>query len=206
MAGYSQGRRFYGGIGLPLKKGSLIFQSEMWPPKSAPPKNRISAEQAEIGDFVEYDLHNEDEDWLQDFDRERLILPAEKFQIILFKLEVLDHKARERAGVITPTLGSIIHVLLTFDAAVEALHALSIQYGGNLKWMQSRENSLKSPVWRGHENEIRPFGNPRACDSANLDSAAEVLRLLFIVILNYLPSAIIEAALLHHKKLGLIHF
>ncbi|KAK9128989.1 hypothetical protein Syun_017786 [Stephania yunnanensis] len=44
---------------------------------------------------------------------------------------------------------------------------------GNLNWMQSRETSLKSPVWRGRENEIRPFGNPRASDSANLDSAAE---------------------------------
>ncbi|GER54990.1 enhancer of polycomb-like transcription factor protein [Striga asiatica] len=32
-----------------------------------------------------------------------------------------DHKAREKAGVITPTLGSPIPVLLTFDAAVELL-------------------------------------------------------------------------------------
>ncbi|KAJ0098418.1 hypothetical protein Patl1_20916 [Pistacia atlantica] len=44
---------------------------------------------------------------------------------------------------------------------------------GNLNWMQSREASLKSPVWHGRENEIRPFGNPKASDSANLDSAAE---------------------------------
>ncbi|KAL2565308.1 hypothetical protein AAZV13_19G099100 [Glycine max] len=41
--------------------------------------------------------------------------------------------------------------------------------------MQSREPSLKSPVWRGRENEIRPFGNPKGSDSANLDSAAELL-------------------------------
>lgn len=46
---------------------------------------------------------------------------------------------------------------------------------GNLNWMQSREASLKSPVWRGRENEIRPYGNPKASDSANLDSAAELL-------------------------------
>ncbi|KAA8517983.1 hypothetical protein F0562_015457 [Nyssa sinensis] len=46
---------------------------------------------------------------------------------------------------------------------------------GNLNWMQSRENSLKSPVWRGRENEICPYGNPKASDSANLDSAAELL-------------------------------
>lgn len=46
---------------------------------------------------------------------------------------------------------------------------------GNLNWMQSREASLKSPVWNGRENEIRPYGNPKASDSANLDSAAELL-------------------------------
>ncbi|XP_050228409.1 ferredoxin-dependent glutamate synthase, chloroplastic-like [Mercurialis annua] len=46
---------------------------------------------------------------------------------------------------------------------------------GNLNWMQSRESSLKSPVWHGRENEIRPYGNPKASDSANLDSTAELL-------------------------------
>lgn len=46
---------------------------------------------------------------------------------------------------------------------------------GNLNWMQSRETSLKSPVWCGRENEIRPYGNSKASDSANLDSAAEFL-------------------------------
>lgn len=46
---------------------------------------------------------------------------------------------------------------------------------GNLNWMQSREASLKSSVWRGRESEIRPFGNSKASDSANLDSTAELL-------------------------------
>ncbi|KAF6140442.1 hypothetical protein GIB67_030523 [Kingdonia uniflora] len=46
---------------------------------------------------------------------------------------------------------------------------------GNLNWMQSRETSLKSPVWRGRENEITPYGNTSASDSANLDSASELL-------------------------------
>ncbi|OAY40227.1 ferredoxin-dependent glutamate synthase, chloroplastic [Manihot esculenta] len=46
---------------------------------------------------------------------------------------------------------------------------------GNLNWMQSRESSLESPVWNGRENEIRPYGNPKASDSANLDSTAELL-------------------------------
>ncbi|KAK6121289.1 hypothetical protein DH2020_044992 [Rehmannia glutinosa] len=90
---------------------------------------RARGARAEIGEFVEYDLDNEDEDWLHDFNKERKTLVAEKLETIIFKLEVLDHKARERAGVITPTLGSPIPVLLTFDAAVEALQASSITYG-----------------------------------------------------------------------------
>nr|QCL11107.1 chloroplast ferredoxin-dependent glutamate synthase [Aegilops speltoides] len=46
---------------------------------------------------------------------------------------------------------------------------------GNLNWMRSREATIQSPVWRGRENELRPFGDPKASDSANLDSAAELL-------------------------------
>lgn len=49
--------------------------------------------------------------------------------------------------------------------------------------MQSRETSLKSPVWRGRENEICPYGNPKASDSANLDSAAEVRAITYTIIL-----------------------
>nr|CAD1822996.1 unnamed protein product [Ananas comosus var. bracteatus] len=74
---------------------------------------------AEIGEFVEYDMDNEDEDWLEEFNHERKILTAEKFEALLFKLEVLDHKTRERAGVITPTLGSPIPVFLQLNSAIE---------------------------------------------------------------------------------------
>lgn len=51
--------------------------------------------------------------------------------------------------------------------------------------MQSREASLKSSVWNGRENEIRPFGNPRGSDSANLDSAAEVSGVAFLCIVYF---------------------
>ncbi|KDP44691.1 hypothetical protein JCGZ_01191 [Jatropha curcas] len=84
---------------------------------------RARGARAEIGEFVEYDLDNEDEDWLQDFNKERKNLSPERFESLLFKLEVLDHKARERAGVITPTLGSPIPVLLQYDSAIEAMQA-----------------------------------------------------------------------------------
>ncbi|KAL5554758.1 hypothetical protein UlMin_042159 [Ulmus minor] len=84
---------------------------------------RARGARAELGEFVEYDLDNEDEDWLQEFNRDRKLLAPDKFESIIFKLEVMDHKARERAGVITPTLGSPIPVLLQLDAAFEALQA-----------------------------------------------------------------------------------
>lgn len=48
-----------------------------------------------------------------------LIYLVDRFESLLFKLEVLDHKARERAGLITPTLGSPIPVLLRLDTAIE---------------------------------------------------------------------------------------
>ncbi|KAL4569516.1 hypothetical protein LXL04_025155 [Taraxacum kok-saghyz] len=136
---------------------------------------RARGARAEIGDFVEYDLDNEDEDWLHEFNKERLMLPAEKFETIIFKLEVLDHKARERAGVITPTLGSPIPVLLTFDAAVEALQALSIQYGIFQSiysyWKEKRERWLK-PVLRRLQppppvNDTNPYNVFRPREKAH---------------------------------------
>lgn len=46
-------------------------------------------------------------------------------EAIIFKLEVLDHRARERAGVVTPTFSSPIPVLLTSDAAFEVNVAIT---------------------------------------------------------------------------------
>ncbi|XP_072967464.1 uncharacterized protein [Typha angustifolia] len=106
---------------------------------------------AEIGEFVEYDLDNEDEDWLEEFNHQRKILTPEKFETFLFKLEVLDHKARERAGVITPTFGSPIPVLLQFDAATEALQSLSVRSAALQSiynyWKEKRERWQK-PILR----------------------------------------------------------
>ncbi|OMO73918.1 hypothetical protein COLO4_26802 [Corchorus olitorius] len=112
---------------------------------------RARGARAEIGEFVEYDLDNEDEDWLQDYNKDKKLLAPEKLESLLFKLEVLDHKARERAGVITPTLVSPIPVLLTMDAAIEALQSQSIKYGVFQSvynyWKEKRERWQK-PVLR----------------------------------------------------------
>ncbi|KAI8023991.1 hypothetical protein LOK49_LG03G03396 [Camellia lanceoleosa] len=112
---------------------------------------RARGARAELGEFVEYDVDNEDEDWLEEFNKEKRLLSPEKFEIILFKLEVLDHKARERAGVITPTLGSPIPVLLQFDAAAEAILSSSVKYGVLQSiynyWKEKRERWQK-PILR----------------------------------------------------------
>ncbi|KAH7515236.1 hypothetical protein FEM48_Zijuj10G0005500 [Ziziphus jujuba var. spinosa] len=132
---------------------------------------------AELGDFVEYDLDNEDEDWLQDLNRDRKVLPPDKFlfESLLFKLEVLDHKARERAGVITPTLGSPIPVLLQLDAATEALLALSIRYAVIQSvynyWKEKRERWQK-PILRRLQppppvNDTNPYNVFRPREKAH---------------------------------------
>ncbi|KAL8555000.1 hypothetical protein ACS0TY_002981 [Phlomoides rotata] len=136
---------------------------------------RARGARAEIGEFVEYDLDNEDEDWLQDFNKERNTLAAEKLETFIFKLEVLDHKARERAGFIASTLGSPIPVLLTFDAAVEALQAYSINYGVFLSiynyWKQKRERCQK-PILRRLQppppvNDTNPYNVFRPREKAH---------------------------------------
>nr|XP_043624734.1 uncharacterized protein LOC122596249 [Erigeron canadensis] len=136
---------------------------------------RARGVRGEIGEFVEYDLDNEDEDWLEEFNKEKDILPAEKLETILFKLEVLDHKAREKAGVINPTLGAPVPVLLTFDAAVEALQALSIKYGVFQSiynyWREKRERWQK-PVLRHLQppppvNDTNPYNVFRPREKAH---------------------------------------
>ncbi|XP_015869273.1 enhancer of polycomb-like protein 1 [Ziziphus jujuba] len=136
---------------------------------------RARGARAELGDFVEYDLDNEDEDWLQDLNRDRKVLPPDKFESLLFKLEVLDHKARERAGVITPTLGSPIPVLLQLDAATEALLALSIRYAVIQSvynyWKEKRERWQK-PILRRLQppppvNDTNPYNVFRPREKAH---------------------------------------
>lgn len=77
---------------------------------------------SEANEIVEYDLDNEDDDWLQQLNRERTILSHESFEWLLFKLEILDYKARERVGAI-PVFGMPVHVLLQQEAAFEVLRS-----------------------------------------------------------------------------------
>ncbi|XP_078433208.1 uncharacterized protein LOC144704603 [Wolffia australiana] len=89
---------------------------------------RARGVRAEIGEFVDYDLDEEDEDWLQEFNNERKILSPEKFESLLFSLEVLDHKTRERAGILPLSFGSPAPVLLQQHTAAEAIQSQSVRY------------------------------------------------------------------------------
>ncbi|XP_024018444.1 uncharacterized protein LOC21393751 [Morus notabilis] len=138
---------------------------------------RARGARAELGEFIEYDLDNEDEDWLEEFNRDRKILAPDRFEGLLFKLEVLDHKARERAGVITPTLGLPIPVLLQLDFAMEALQAQAqniryavIQSAYNY-WKEKRERWQK-PILRRLQppppvNDTNPYNVFRPREKAH---------------------------------------
>lgn len=130
---------------------------------------------AELGEFVEYDLDNEDEDWLQEFNNETEILSPERFESFLFKLEVLDHKARERAGVITPTLGSPIPVLLHRDAASEALQWHSItgrEFHSIYSYWREKRERWQKPILRRLQpppplNDTNPYNVFRPREKAH---------------------------------------
>lgn len=108
---------------------------------------------AEIGEFVEYDLDNEDEDWFADYvdnvgdDG----LTAEMLETVLFRLEVMDHKTRERAGVINPTLSLPIPVLLQMDAAFEFLQVESVSYNvyqSIYRYWRAKRERWQKPILR----------------------------------------------------------
>ncbi|CAN6845731.1 unnamed protein product [Brassica oleracea var. botrytis] len=98
-----------------------------------------------------------------------------ELETIIFKLEVLDHKTRERAGVITPTLGSPVHVLLQFDAAIEALQSLSINYGvfqAIFNYWKDKRKRWQKPVLRRLQppppvNDTNPYNVFRPREKAH---------------------------------------
>lgn len=68
----------------------------------------------------------------------------------------------------------VCQIFWDFKWYLQNIHCVLFSLQGNLNWMRSREATLQSPVWRGREHEIAPFGDHKASDSANLDSTAEV--------------------------------
>ncbi|KAL0808149.1 hypothetical protein Bca101_100641 [Brassica carinata] len=136
---------------------------------------RARGARSELGEFVEYDLDNEDDDWLYEFDKDNKQLSPEMFESIIFKLEVLDHKTRERAGVITPTLGSPVSVLLQLDGAIEALQSLSINYGvfqAIFNYWKDKRKRWQKPILRRLQppppvNDTNPYNVFRPREKAH---------------------------------------
>ncbi|CAF2178538.1 BnaA07g38490D [Brassica napus] len=137
---------------------------------------RARGARSELGEFVEYDLDNEDDDWLYEFDKDsNKQLSPEMLEIIIFKLEVLDHKTRERAGVITPTLGSPVPVRLQLDAAIEALQSLSISYGvfqAIFNYWKDKRKRWQKPILRRLQppppvNDTNPYNVFRPREKAH---------------------------------------
>ena len=56
---------------------------------------------APLGDAVEYDLDNDDEDWLEKYNDGQNRLPAEKFEVMIWKLEVSCGEANDAQMAIT---------------------------------------------------------------------------------------------------------
>uniref|UniRef100_A0A1J3EUG0 Enhancer of polycomb-like protein n=1 Tax=Noccaea caerulescens TaxID=107243 RepID=A0A1J3EUG0_NOCCA len=136
---------------------------------------RARGARSELGEFVEYDLDNEDDDWLYEFDKDNKELSPEKLEGIIFKLEVLDHKTRERAGVIAPTLGSPVPVLLQLDAAIDALQSLSINYGvfqAIFNYWKDKRKRWQKPILRRLQppppvNDTNPYNVFRPREKAH---------------------------------------
>ncbi|XP_010928160.1 uncharacterized protein [Elaeis guineensis] len=126
-------------------------------------------------EFAEYDLDNEDEDWLQQFNNEKKILAPEKFETLLFKLEVLDHKTRERAGIMAPAFGSPVPVLLQLDSAVESLQAQSVRFAvfrSVYNYWRAKREQWQKPILRRLQppppvNDTNPYNVFRPREKAH---------------------------------------
>ncbi|GBG84298.1 hypothetical protein CBR_g38268 [Chara braunii] len=64
--------------------------------KQPPSYIRSRPARSEASNYVEYDLDDEDEDWLEQFNNERKLLTPETFEWMLYKLELAAHKHQER--------------------------------------------------------------------------------------------------------------
>ncbi|EFJ37946.1 hypothetical protein SELMODRAFT_139753 [Selaginella moellendorffii] len=116
-------------------------------------------------EFVEYDLDDEDEDWLEQFS-DRKTLSHEKFERILYKMELQDHKLRERVGGLPSTLGIPMPVMLQKDGALEVVRAQNIRSptiaGAVYDYWKSKRERWEKPILRRLQppppvNDTNPF-------------------------------------------------
>eukprot|EP00898_Chlorokybus_atmophyticus_P003648 jgi/Chlat1/4284/Chrsp29S04377 len=118
---------------------------------------RSAGVRAEIGDYIEYDLDDDDEDWLAQLNQERRLLAPEKFEAMLFRLDLLAAKCQDRGpgppGVMPmgSAVNSTVSIMLGRDVAFEALRG----YGARQAvltavydyWLAKRER-MQKPLLR----------------------------------------------------------
>eukprot|EP00249_Psilotum_nudum_P021124 c27981_g2_i1 orf=317-1837(-) len=130
---------------------------------------------SDSAEFVDYDLDDEDEDWLQQFNNERNILSPERFEWMLYKLEILDHKARERTGGMLATNGAPMFVVLQHDVAVEVLRSQSSRttvLSAVYEYWKAKREQWQKPILRGLQpapsvNDTNPFNVFRPREKAH---------------------------------------
>ncbi|GLJ08878.1 hypothetical protein SUGI_0097490 [Cryptomeria japonica] len=136
---------------------------------------RGGGNRAENSDIVEYDLDDEDDDWMQEFNKEKKMLSPDKFENMLYKLEILDHKARERAVGSGATFGQTIPVLLQHDTAVEALQSPNTRYAvfqAVYNYWKAKRDRWQKPILRRLQppppvNDTNPYNVFRPREKAH---------------------------------------
>uniref|UniRef100_A0A0C9S9Y1 Enhancer of polycomb-like protein n=1 Tax=Wollemia nobilis TaxID=56998 RepID=A0A0C9S9Y1_9CONI len=129
----------------------------------------------ENSENIEYDLDDEDEDWLQEFNDEKKILEFDKFEIMLHKLEIMDHKTRERAVGSGATFGQTVPVVLPLDAAVEALQSPNSRYAvlqAVYNYWKAKRDRWQKPILRRLQppppvNDTNPYNVFRPREKAH---------------------------------------
>eukprot|EP00897_Mesotaenium_endlicherianum_P009318 jgi/Mesen1/8414/ME000471S07732 len=136
---------------------------------------RSKPARSETEEFVEYDLDDEDDDWLLTFNSERKLLSPEKLEWMLYNLELLDSRAKERTGGAPPVLGTPVPVVLLKEAAIEALRGQASRQavvGAVYDYWRLKREKWQKPILRRLQpapsvNDTNPFNVFRPREKAN---------------------------------------
>ncbi|CAI6008814.1 unnamed protein product [Closterium sp. NIES-65] len=119
--------------------GVVEAYDKLYPANFRQPSSYIRSKHVRQDDgvYVEYDLDDEDEDWLEVLNQNRLLLAADRLEWMIYQMELLDARARAKAGTAmlagavdqTGAAGQVssggvrVPVLLQQQQAVDALRA-----------------------------------------------------------------------------------
>ncbi|XP_024398175.1 enhancer of polycomb-like protein 1 [Physcomitrium patens] len=122
------------------------------------PQSYIRARPArnENAQYCEYDLDDDDEHWLDNFNAECNVISDEKLETMLYKLEIADHHRRpqrdkDRPGSVGPVHGVPVPVVLSKEDANEVLEGLSNWHsviGAVFEHWKRKRECLQKPILR----------------------------------------------------------